>query len=147
MITPVFRLEQDANFVTVFIKVCLHAMYEPLIPVLLVHTAISKHNEHQNSTQAPHIRTSEIDFYISDTEFKFYAKPYFLRLRFESEILEDGTETCKYDIDAGLVTVQLPKKEKGTQFEGLDLLTTLLAKKPTQQGGYLLVECTQKLLV
>eukprot|EP00041_Stephanoeca_diplocostata_P010076 m.159924 g.159924 ORF g.159924 m.159924 type:complete len:631 (+) comp18008_c0_seq1:246-2138(+) len=104
MITPVFRLTQDANFVTVLIK-------------------------------APHIRTSEIDFYISDTEFKFYAKPYFLRLRFESEIVEDGTETCKYDIDEGLITTQLPKKHKGEYFEGLDLLTTLLAKKPTPQGS------------
>lgn len=29
--------------------------------------------------RAPYTRTSEFDLYIDGTDFKFYAKPYFLR--------------------------------------------------------------------
>lgn len=29
--------------------------------------------------RVPYTRTSEFDLYIEGTEFKFYAKPYFLR--------------------------------------------------------------------
>lgn len=48
MITPAFELSQDADFLTIVIRV-------------------------------PYTRTSEFDIYIQGEDFKFYAKPYFLR--------------------------------------------------------------------
>uniref|UniRef100_A0A673JSR8 SHQ1-like CS domain-containing protein n=2 Tax=Sinocyclocheilus rhinocerous TaxID=307959 RepID=A0A673JSR8_9TELE len=48
MITPAFELSQDADFLTVVIRV-------------------------------PYTRTSEFDINIQGEDFKFYAKPYFLR--------------------------------------------------------------------
>lgn len=70
-----------------------------------------------------------MDWYIEGPEFKFHVAPYFLRLTFEQELAEDGTETAQYDIDSGNFTVQLPKKEKGQHFTGLELQTALLSRR------------------
>ena len=37
--------------------------------------------------------------------------------------------SCVYDVDAGTFTIQIPKVTEGEVFEGLDLLTSLLAKR------------------
>lgn len=79
MITPVFEITQDDNFVIVHLR-------------------------------APHIKVNTFDFYIEERTFKFYGKPYFLRLVFPSDLIEDGREKATYDIETGIVTVNLPKK-------------------------------------
>uniref|UniRef100_G3PDD2 Protein SHQ1 homolog n=1 Tax=Gasterosteus aculeatus TaxID=69293 RepID=G3PDD2_GASAC len=81
------------------------------------------------SLRVPYTRTSEFDLYIDGTDFKFFAKPYFLRLSLPGRIVEDGRETAKFDIDAGLVTLRVPKETAGEHFEGLQMLTSLLAPK------------------
>ncbi len=48
MITPIFEVKQDEEFVIVILRV-------------------------------PHIKASDVDYYIMGNQFKFYAKPYFLR--------------------------------------------------------------------
>jgi hypothetical protein len=64
---------------------------------------------------------------------------YFLRLRLPGEVVEDGRESCRYDTDTGVVTARLPKLVPGEQFEGLDLLTTLLARRaPARVTGPLI---------
>ncbi|XP_034551773.1 protein SHQ1 homolog [Notolabrus celidotus] len=77
--------------------------------------------------RVPYTRTSEFDLDIDGSDFKFYAKPYFLRLSLPGRIVEDGREKAKFDIDKGLFTVQLPKETSGEHFEGLQMLTSLLA--------------------
>jgi len=79
MITPVFEISQDDDFVIVKLR-------------------------------APHIKVNTFDFYIEEKTFKFYGKPYFLRLVFPGFLIEDGREKAAYDIDTGIVTVSLPKK-------------------------------------
>lgn len=69
-----------------------------------------------------------------DTEFKFYVRPYFLRLHLPGAVVEDGRETCVYDIDLGIFTIKIPKLNQGEVFEGLDLLTTLLAKRKNNKN-------------
>ncbi|KAL9959379.1 hypothetical protein ACROYT_G032698 [Oculina patagonica] len=98
MLTPVFELSQDDEFVVVIIK-------------------------------TPYVKIADVDFYINGTEFKFYVKPYFLRLNLPGEIVEDGRESASYDVDKGTFTIKLPKLHPGEPFEDLDLLTTLLAPK------------------
>lgn len=98
MLTPVFELSQDDDFVVVIIK-------------------------------TPYVKISDVDFCINGTEFKFYVKPYFLRLNLAGELTEDGRESATYDVDKGTFSVKLPKLNSGEFFEGLDLLTTLLAPK------------------
>uniref|UniRef100_A0A8C2G7V6 Protein SHQ1 homolog n=1 Tax=Cyprinus carpio TaxID=7962 RepID=A0A8C2G7V6_CYPCA len=103
MITPAFELSQDADFLTLVIRV-------------------------------PYTRTSEFDIYIQGEDFKFYAKPYFLRLTLPGRIVEDGREKASFDIDKGLFTLHVPKETAGEHFEGLEMLTSLLAPKGSRSA-------------
>ncbi|KAJ3127273.1 Hsp90 cochaperone shq1 [Nowakowskiella sp. JEL0407] len=76
--------------------------------------------------KTPFIKTSELEYYIEEKEFKFYAKPYFLKLNFPHQITENGKEELKYDISTGEIAIKLPKFNTGQFFEDLDLLTKLL---------------------
>ncbi|XP_016126599.1 protein SHQ1 homolog [Sinocyclocheilus grahami] len=112
MITPAFELSQDADFLTVVIRV-------------------------------PYTRTSAFDIYIQGEDLKFYAKPYFLRLTLPGRIVEDGREKASFDIAKGLFTLHVPKETAGQHFEGLEMLTSLLAPKGSRSAKPL-VEDTGK---
>ncbi|XP_040015542.1 protein SHQ1 homolog isoform X2 [Xiphias gladius] len=86
------------------------------------------------SIRVPYTRTSEFDLYIDGRDFKFYAKPYFLRLTLPGRIVEDGREKAKFDIDKGLFTLRMPKETAGEHFEGLQMLTSLLAPKGSRSA-------------
>nr|XP_057939108.1 protein SHQ1 homolog [Doryrhamphus excisus]XP_057939119.1 protein SHQ1 homolog [Doryrhamphus excisus]XP_057939129.1 protein SHQ1 homolog [Doryrhamphus excisus] len=90
------------------------------------------------SIRVPYTRTSEFDLYIEGTDVKFYAKPYFLRLTLPGRVVEDGREKATFDIDKGLFTVQIPKETLGEHFEGLQMLTSLLAPKGCRSAKPLL---------
>ncbi|NXK47387.1 SHQ1 protein, partial [Chauna torquata] len=128
MITPAFELSQDPDFLTIIIKV-------------------------------PYARASEFDLYFEGEDFKFYAKPYFLRqvveafkklcisffahrLTLPGRIVEDGREKASYNTDEGIrtFTIRLPKKSPGQHFEGLDMLTSLLAPKKSRSAKHLVEE-------
>ncbi|TNN45591.1 Protein SHQ1 [Liparis tanakae] len=86
------------------------------------------------SIRVPYTRTSEFDLHVDGEDFKFFAKPYFLRLSLPGRIVEDGRETAKFDIDKGLVTLRVPKETAGEHFEGLQMLTSLLAPKGSRSA-------------
>ncbi|NXW54760.1 SHQ1 protein, partial [Eurystomus gularis] len=125
MITPAFELTQDPDFLTVIIKV-------------------------------PYARASEFDVYFEGEDFKFYAKPYFLRqvveefkkqllfikqkLTLPGRVVEDGRERASYNTDKGTFTIHLPKEIPGQYFEGLDMLTSLLAPKKSRSAKPLVEE-------
>ncbi|KAK5576155.1 hypothetical protein RB653_007296 [Dictyostelium firmibasis] len=79
----------------------------------------------------PYIKASEADFYLLENQFKFYCKPYFLRLTFSHNIVEDGKEKASFNVNTQEFTFYLPKEIKGQKFNDLDLITKLLEKKPT----------------
>ncbi|KFZ68277.1 Protein SHQ1, partial [Podiceps cristatus] len=121
MITPAFELTQDPDFLTIIIRV-------------------------------PYARASEFDVYFEGEDFKFYAKPYFLRqvvedisffvcrLTLPGRIVEDGREEASYNTDKGTFTIRLPKEIPGQYFEGLDMLTSLLAPKKLRSARPLVEE-------
>ncbi|XP_032404871.1 protein SHQ1 homolog isoform X1 [Xiphophorus hellerii] len=84
--------------------------------------------------RVPYTRTSEFDLFIDGTDFKFYAKPYFLRLSLPGRIVEDGTEKATFDIDKGVFTLKAPKETRGEHFGGLQMLTSLLAPKGSRSA-------------
>ncbi|XP_044021730.1 protein SHQ1 homolog isoform X2 [Siniperca chuatsi] len=86
------------------------------------------------SIRVPYTRTSEFDLFIDGTDFKFYAKPYFLRLSLPGRIVEDGREKAKFDIDKGLFTLRVPKETAGEHFKELQMLTSLLAPKGSRSA-------------
>uniref|UniRef100_A0A7N9APK2 Protein SHQ1 homolog n=1 Tax=Mastacembelus armatus TaxID=205130 RepID=A0A7N9APK2_9TELE len=98
--------------------------------------------------RVPYTKTSEFDLYIDGTDFKFYAKPYFLRLSLPGRIVEDGKEKAKFDIDKGLFSLWVPKETPGEHFEGLQMLTSLLAPKGSRSAKSLVEDvkgCSQSM--
>ncbi|KAF9116386.1 hypothetical protein BGX27_003069 [Mortierella sp. AM989] len=79
--------------------------------------------------KAPHIKTQNVDFEVDGTVFKFNVKPYFLRLTFPGNIVDDERATATYNVGAGELTVILPKETPGEHFPDLDMLTKLLVRK------------------
>ncbi|KAF2071149.1 hypothetical protein CYY_007524 [Polysphondylium violaceum] len=84
--------------------------------------------------RTPYIRASEADFYLLGNQFKFYCKPYFLRLTFSHNIIENGKEKASYNVNTLEFTFYLPKENVGEQFNDLDLITKLLEKKSTNNN-------------
>ncbi|KAI8336910.1 SHQ1 protein-domain-containing protein [Blakeslea trispora] len=76
----------------------------------------------------PYVRAQDVDLYVEGTEFRFYLRPYFLRLHFPANIIEDDDSKATYDPSAGQFTIRVSKETKGQHFEDLDLLTKLLAR-------------------
>ncbi|XP_020863230.1 protein SHQ1 homolog [Phascolarctos cinereus] len=103
MITPAFELSQDAESLTIAIRV-------------------------------PYARVSEFEVYFEGVDFKFYAKPYFLRLTLPGRIVENGAEDGSYDVDKGIFTLRMSKETPGQHFEGLNMLTSLLASKKSRSA-------------
>ncbi|KAM9227531.1 protein SHQ1 homolog [Leptosomus discolor] len=90
--------------------------------------------------KVPYARASEFDVYFEGKDFKFYAKPYFLRLTLPAKVVEDGREKASYNTDKGTFTIRLPKEIPGQYFEGLDMLTSLLAPKKSRSAKPLVEE-------
>nr|XP_033782023.1 protein SHQ1 homolog isoform X2 [Geotrypetes seraphini]XP_033782025.1 protein SHQ1 homolog isoform X2 [Geotrypetes seraphini]XP_033782026.1 protein SHQ1 homolog isoform X2 [Geotrypetes seraphini] len=90
--------------------------------------------------RVPYARVSEFDIYYEGEDFKFYAKPYFLRLTLPGRIVENGREKASYNAEEGIFTVQLPKETPGQHFEGLNMLTALLAPKGVRSAKALVEE-------
>ncbi|XP_064217983.1 protein SHQ1 homolog isoform X1 [Aotus nancymaae] len=119
MLTPAFDLSQEPDFLTIAIRV-------------------------------PYARVSEFDVYFEGSDFKFYAKPYFLRrvpgawpqerLTLPGRIVENGSEQGSYDADKGIFTIRLPKETPGQHFEGLNMLTALLAPRKSRTAKPLVEE-------
>ncbi|ORY73737.1 hypothetical protein LY90DRAFT_502925 [Neocallimastix californiae] len=77
--------------------------------------------------KCPNIKAKNVEFFVDGTEFKFYIKPYYLR------IIEDGREKATYNIKTSEVTVSIPKETPGEFFEDLGLLTNLMAKSKKEE--------------
>ncbi|KAF1583853.1 hypothetical protein FQV11_0016208, partial [Eudyptes moseleyi] len=88
--------------------------------------------------KVPYARASEFDVYFEGEDFKFYAKP----LTLPGRIVEDGREKASYNTDKGIrtFTIRLPKEIPGQYFEGLDMLTSLLAPKKSRSAKPLVEE-------
>ncbi|KAI9486501.1 MAG: SHQ1 protein-domain-containing protein [Benjaminiella poitrasii] len=76
----------------------------------------------------PYVRAQDVDLYVEGSEFRFYLRPYFLRLHFPGNIIEDDNSKAVYDPSAGEFTIRVSKETKGEHFPDLDLLTKLLAR-------------------
>jgi protein SHQ1 len=81
----------------------------------------------------PYVRISNCDFYIENTLFSFYCKPYFLKLHLPKEIVDDDRAKAIYNLEEenGTIHVTAPKKNPGEHFEDLQMLTKLLSKSST----------------
>ncbi|OMJ28546.1 Protein shq1 [Smittium culicis] len=76
-----------------------------------------------------HVKASNIEFDVDGNEFRFFANPYYLRLKLTGQVIETEDSTAKLDISEGKLQVKLSKLNKGQFFPDLDLLSLLLATR------------------
>lgn len=95
----------------------------------------------------PHVKMTEMEYSIDNNSiededyahtkslFRFYVKPYFLRLHFAQALQDEGSnDFSKYDPDNEKLIVHLPKKNRGEYFENLNMITWLLGSNRETQG-------------
>ena len=111
MITPKFECTQTNDFVIVTILI-------PHVKMTEMEYSIDNNSEDDEA----YIHTKSV--------FRFYVKPYFLRLHFAQLLNEDGTQDfSKYDAENEKLFVHLPKKNPGEFFENLNMITWLLGSR------------------
>ncbi|KAI0049703.1 SHQ1-domain-containing protein [Auriscalpium vulgare] len=81
------------------------------------------------SIYCPSVRASDVEIHVDESILSVHIAPYFLRLNFPGNVLEDDHSSAVYDPAAGFFTVTLTKETRGQNFPDLDLLAKLLAPK------------------
>lgn len=109
MLTPRFNVSQDDEFVFLIIKVA-----------------------------SIRFNATALEMVVNENTFVFHLSPYYLRLRFPYNIVDDERATAKYQVGDESVLIQLPKEEKGVYFEDLDVPTKLLARQGDLLGADML---------
>uniref|UniRef100_A0A4W2BMT2 Protein SHQ1 homolog n=1 Tax=Bos indicus x Bos taurus TaxID=30522 RepID=A0A4W2BMT2_BOBOX len=72
---------------------------------------------------------------FQEDDFSFLAG-----LTLPGRIVENGNEQGSYDADKGIFTIRLPKETPGQHFEGLNMLTALLAPRKSRTAKPLVEE-------
>jgi protein SHQ1 len=80
---------------------------------------------------APFTNIADTEIFMDDTDFRFFSKPYFLRLHLPNAIEETDSANAKYDPDMNSFVIKAPKKTSGEFFPGLDMISELLKPKGT----------------
>ncbi len=82
---------------------------------------------------APFTHVSETEVFMDGCDFRFFSKPYFLRLQLPGEIAEDDGASAKYEADTNCYVIKCSKVTKGDFFAGLDMITELLKPKGAEK--------------
>ena len=78
---------------------------------------------------APFSRVSDAEIFMDGTDFRFHSNPYFLRLNLPRQVIENDEAKADFDADKNEFKIKCPKVDKGSHFQGLDMLTSLLEPK------------------
>lgn len=81
------------------------------------------------------VQASEVEINVDDTIVTVHINPYFLRLNFPGNLIEDDASGAQYDPSSGYLHVTLTKEVKDEDFKDLDLLAKLLAPRPNTDKG------------
>lgn len=78
---------------------------------------------------APFSKVSDAEIFMDGTDFRFHSNPYYVRLNLPGEIIENDAAKAHFDADTNEFKITCPKVVRGTHFQGLDMLTSLLEPK------------------
>ena len=81
------------------------------------------------SIYAPFTHVAETEVFMDETDFRFFSKPYFLRLHFPCEIIENDDASAAFDAENLSYVVKCPKVNPGQFFPNLDMITELCKPK------------------
>lgn len=104
MITPLFSVTQDDDFIYIDVKV--------------THLRFSAQN---------------IEMSVDDNLFIFSLNPYYIRIRLPYPLLDDERSHARYDSPTECVKIKIPKLTPGQHFPDLDLTTKLLARSTVEE--------------
>lgn len=99
MITPRFDIEQDDEFLNI--------------------------NIHINNIR---FTSSGVEVNINENVLIFHLSPYYLRLRFDHNLVDDERATANFISGESKILIKAPKANKGEHFNDLDLHSKLLAR-------------------
>ncbi|EDO16721.1 hypothetical protein Kpol_1003p26 [Vanderwaltozyma polyspora DSM 70294] len=100
MITPAFKVTQDEDFVIINVKISSIRFDAP-----------------------------GMEMVVTGNVFVFHLSPYYLRLRFPHNLVDDERATAEYKLSEETIHIKLPKEERGKVFEDLDFPSKLLARE------------------
>ncbi|KAH9253946.1 hypothetical protein BASA81_008070 [Batrachochytrium salamandrivorans] len=90
----------------------------------------------------PHVRLAGMEILVvGQTDFSFYCRPYLLRVNLPGLVYGEDEEdkrkrpSAKFSSDSFVLVCTLHKVNSGEEFQGLDFITTLLAKPQTARVG------------
>lgn len=86
--------------------------------------------------RAPYIKATDMQFVVTENQFTFALSPYYLRLRFSGNLVDDDERTeTRYVAETSIIEVKVPKETKGEEFTDLDMVSKLLATKSEFKSG------------
>lgn len=117
MITPFFTINQDDEFIYIDVKVS-------------------------------HVRfnAKTIEMNVDNQLFIFSLPPYYLRLRFPFNCVDDERSNAEFDSKSECVRIKIPKEIKGQEFPDLDMTAKLLART-NELGTTNVADVNQKPLI
>ncbi|KAK9240465.1 SHQ1 protein-domain-containing protein [Lipomyces kononenkoae] len=75
-----------------------------------------------------HIKAQNVELRADGDIFLFSLPPYYLRLHFPGNIVDDERASASFDLETQTLAVKFPKEKPGEEFHDLDLVTKLLAR-------------------
>ncbi|CCE62481.1 hypothetical protein TPHA_0C03290 [Tetrapisispora phaffii CBS 4417] len=100
MITPSFKVSQTDEFVIIDVKISSIRFNAPGMEIV-----------------------------ATDNVLVFHLAPYYLRLRFPHNLVDDERAKAEYKAADESIHIEIPKEEKGQYFEDLDFPSKLLARE------------------
>ena len=101
-----------------------------LLQMLTPRFSLSQDDKYLHVTiYAPFTHIDKTEVFMDEDEFRFYSKPYYLRLHLPGEVVENEDAAASWDAESSSFIVKCPKKVEGEHFSGLDMLTELLTPK------------------
>jgi protein SHQ1 len=120
MITPRFACSQTETSV-------IASIYCPAIRVRVLTRFV-------RLSRNSYCKASEVEIHVDETLLTVHVAPYFLRLNFPGNVVEDDASSAAYDPVSGYLTVTLTKETSGESFPDLDLLAKLLAPRTSKEN-------------
>jgi len=82
---------------------------------------------------APFTHIDQTEIFMDECDFRFFSKPYYLRLHLPGPVTESEAASGSWDAETNSFVVKCPKVNIGENFPGLDMLTQLLMPKGETQ--------------
>ena len=83
---------------------------------------------------APFTHIDKTEVFMDENEFRFFSKPYYLRIHLPGPVIENEEASASWDADTNSFNVKCPKVNEGEVFTGLDMLTDLLTPKGSRNA-------------